>query len=140
MWEGVWALEISGKISLNLCYTIFTFVLHKIIQERSIKKRLLEDVGKIPILDEPQTVSHRLIFNLVTQQLLLDDLKRMTGAPNFSKFPDIVLTSQDGTPVSLRAENGRGKLLVFYRGAFCIFCEGENNRCAISTFHFFTVP
>lgn len=40
-------------------------------------------------------------------------------------FPNIVLTTENGSPISLNPQNNRPKLVVFYRGAFCNFCEGE---------------
>lgn len=40
-------------------------------------------------------------------------------------FPRIVLTDENGRPISLHAQNNRPKLVVFYRGAFCNYCEGD---------------
>eukprot|EP00598_Pedospumella_elongata_P001152 CAMPEP_0184966676 /NCGR_PEP_ID=MMETSP1098-20130426/290_1 /TAXON_ID=89044 /ORGANISM="Spumella elongata, Strain CCAP 955/1" /LENGTH=180 /DNA_ID=CAMNT_0027487997 /DNA_START=91 /DNA_END=633 /DNA_ORIENTATION=+ len=38
-------------------------------------------------------------------------------------FPRIELTDENGRPITLHAENGRPRLIVFYRGAFCNYCE-----------------
>lgn len=40
-------------------------------------------------------------------------------------FPRIYLTDEEGREISLHAENNRAKLVVFYRGSFCCFCESE---------------
>ena len=37
-------------------------------------------------------------------------------------FPDVSVPSLNGGTLSLQAENGRSKLVVFYRGTFCPFC------------------
>ena len=39
-------------------------------------------------------------------------------------FPHIELTDENGRPITLHTENGRPRLIVFYRGAFCNYCEG----------------
>jgi len=41
------------------------------------------------------------------------------------EFPRITLTDENGRPISLHAHNNRPKLVVFYRGAFCNYCEGK---------------
>lgn len=42
-------------------------------------------------------------------------------------FPNIELTDENGRAITLNAENGRPRLVVFYRGAFCNYCEGTNS-------------
>lgn len=42
----------------------------------------------------------------------------------YDQFPHIVVTSDRGEPINLQANN-RPKLIVFYRGSFCSYCEGS---------------
>lgn len=49
------------------------------------------------------------------------------------EFPRITLTDENGRPISLHAHNNRPKLVVFYRGAFCNYCEGKSSSLRIET-------
>ncbi len=56
-------------------------------------------------------------------------------------FPHIELTDENGRPISLNAENGRPRLVVFYRGAFCNYCEGTGlTFCCVPSQTSYFVP
>lgn len=61
-----------------------------------------------------------LVSNPVIRIIIMSVFKILPG----SIFPDISLPLVGGGRAQLRAD-GRPKLLVVYRGAFCPFCKGK---------------
>jgi hypothetical protein len=45
----------------------------------------------------------------------------------YDPFPSIFLTSDSGAQINLHAINNRPRLIVFFRGSFCSFCEGGHH-------------
>ena len=91
-----------------------------------------EVIYLLPVIRNMAMTSHKHIDMAISGP---DDLSPRHSPSDLQVndvFPQIELIDENGRPITLHAENGRPRLIVFYRGAFCNYCEGTYFNVSLS--------